>query len=772
MSYDVFISYRHEGADSLAQLIYSRLSENGYRVFLDRDSLRGGKFNEKLLHYIEECNDVILILPPNALERCDDPEDWLYQEITHAIENNKNIIPIMMEKFEWPKFLPEGLKTLPDYNGIHHSKDFVNELIDRIFLFLNSKPDKKGFQKAKKLEKRKLLINQLMKGKSILMIGLTLAVMIGAVFTGYRYYTDKMEAAERSTITFQLVASDEMSASEYYDAVETVEERIRLFTGGEKYTFEISEDVVKIRFDIGLLHEIDPTEFLQCYISRPMDLYLLDTSSQVLAKLEREDIVSMEFLQGPNEQIDLSTYEMEDVKDYTYAKIHLSQQVLDEIVEKFGSLPEELWLAQDIEVNQRWFYYQLTNSSEPNEYFFIDTYQLKGIEDVIEFNYTNEAFSKAFTISVEFPVDWEKVEELETAGSYQCNVEDLPENYVTIQYKAGKTDIPEGMYLDAVAAMKERLDALEIPYAFGYTLPNEYDVSVRTSSEHLSRDIVKNLNSNFALKLENPFSYAQPYLDKETLSYRKNEDGTYSIVYEDTSNYGLEEINQYVDEIIGTSNPNIYLTFDGYSIAEANVMENEAEIRAGKIVFDNFNGFKDPSINEQEFFFKFLEVYLQKDSEHIFYDCSIVAENPDEEYGIQLRLIEHEKESYEKIIHEILPDSEVKVSSSYGSNGLYITVNESNAVISENELPDLIKNLYEQCELKSGKIRNTVIDGIKFDGTEISIQMKADPLEHHQMVLHVWSLENGENNPKLQKFMEILEEDPYFKQELLLQKPE
>ena len=45
MKYDIFISYRRDGGDTLSQLIYDRLTHRGYRVFLDIESLNAGKFN-------------------------------------------------------------------------------------------------------------------------------------------------------------------------------------------------------------------------------------------------------------------------------------------------------------------------------------------------------------------------------------------------------------------------------------------------------------------------------------------------------------------------------------------------------------------------------------------------------------------------------------------------------------------------------------------------------------------------------------------------------
>ena len=76
MKYDIFISYRRDGGDTLSQLIYDRLTHRGYRVFLDIESLNAGKFNEKLLEVIEECKDIVDVLPPNGLDRCNNEGDW------------------------------------------------------------------------------------------------------------------------------------------------------------------------------------------------------------------------------------------------------------------------------------------------------------------------------------------------------------------------------------------------------------------------------------------------------------------------------------------------------------------------------------------------------------------------------------------------------------------------------------------------------------------------------------------------------------------------
>ena len=142
--YDIFISYRREGGFEMADSINQRLQKAGYSVFLDLEQLNSGKFNVKLLEVIEGCNDFILVLPPNALDRCDDQEDWVRREVEHAISCGKNIVPIMLRGFEWPdkNAMPENLRDLSLYNGITASDHNVfEENIERLKKkFLKSKP--------------------------------------------------------------------------------------------------------------------------------------------------------------------------------------------------------------------------------------------------------------------------------------------------------------------------------------------------------------------------------------------------------------------------------------------------------------------------------------------------------------------------------------------------------------------------------------------------------------------------------------------------------
>lgn len=142
--FDIFISYRRAGGFEVADSVYQRLVAKHYSAFLDMEQLNAGTFNTKLLDVIDGCKDFIIILPPHALDRCSDKEDWVRREVEHAIKGGKNIIPIMLRGFEWPakESLPESLRELPNYNGITAADHNVYvENIERLkHNFLTSRP--------------------------------------------------------------------------------------------------------------------------------------------------------------------------------------------------------------------------------------------------------------------------------------------------------------------------------------------------------------------------------------------------------------------------------------------------------------------------------------------------------------------------------------------------------------------------------------------------------------------------------------------------------
>ena len=140
MKYDVFVSYRRTSFES-ANLIAEKLRSMGFSVFFDVETLRSGNFNEQLYNVIDNCNDFVLVLPPNALDNCNNEADWVRKETIRAISKNKNIIPVMLSGFEYPSPMPSGMEQLSQYQSIKAGEqEFFDMSMHRLAGYLKSKP--------------------------------------------------------------------------------------------------------------------------------------------------------------------------------------------------------------------------------------------------------------------------------------------------------------------------------------------------------------------------------------------------------------------------------------------------------------------------------------------------------------------------------------------------------------------------------------------------------------------------------------------------------
>lgn len=138
--YQVFISYRRETGENLAQLLYYKISGDGYSTFLDVKKMHSGKFNEQIYNAIDECDDFILVLSENALDRCSESNDWLRLEIEYAFKTNKNIILVFGRNFRFPDSIPLSIKQIKDYEGVTANSEFFDATIEKIEKLMESIP--------------------------------------------------------------------------------------------------------------------------------------------------------------------------------------------------------------------------------------------------------------------------------------------------------------------------------------------------------------------------------------------------------------------------------------------------------------------------------------------------------------------------------------------------------------------------------------------------------------------------------------------------------
>lgn len=137
---DVFVSYRRSNGSQLASLLKVHLQLRGFSVFIDVERLEAGKFDNNLLDSIQSAKNFILVLSPNALDRCigdHECKDWVHKEIVAALASECNIIPIM-DNFHWPEpeQLPEDMRSISNFNGIRWYHDYQDACVNKIERFI------------------------------------------------------------------------------------------------------------------------------------------------------------------------------------------------------------------------------------------------------------------------------------------------------------------------------------------------------------------------------------------------------------------------------------------------------------------------------------------------------------------------------------------------------------------------------------------------------------------------------------------------------------
>jgi tetratricopeptide (TPR) repeat protein len=132
----VFLSYRRTNALG-ARAIFQSLTSHGYDVFFDFNGIASGDFESVILENIRARAHFIVLLTPSALERCGDPGDWLRREIETALNIRRNIIPLMLEGFDFGSpgiagQLTGTLAPLKSYNALRVPAEYFDEAMERL----------------------------------------------------------------------------------------------------------------------------------------------------------------------------------------------------------------------------------------------------------------------------------------------------------------------------------------------------------------------------------------------------------------------------------------------------------------------------------------------------------------------------------------------------------------------------------------------------------------------------------------------------------------
>jgi tetratricopeptide (TPR) repeat protein len=132
----VFLSYRRTNV-SWALAIYQYLSEHGYDVFFDYKSIGSGDFDRIIVENIKARAHFVVLLTPSALEPRSDHINYFRREIETALDNKRNIVPVMIENFDFsePKIacqLTGRIAALTQYSALSVPAEYFQAAMERL----------------------------------------------------------------------------------------------------------------------------------------------------------------------------------------------------------------------------------------------------------------------------------------------------------------------------------------------------------------------------------------------------------------------------------------------------------------------------------------------------------------------------------------------------------------------------------------------------------------------------------------------------------------
>lgn len=783
MKYDVFISYRRDGGDTLSQLIYDRLTHRGYRVFLDIESLNAGKFNEKLLEVIEGCKDMVIVLPPNGLDRCRNEGDWVFRELEHAMKLKKNIVPVLMKGFEWPDDLPEAIADIQNYNGIIDNKDYFDAVIDKMTTLLTSRPAVGGNAFRKLGERSTTIKSQVKKRKRIIFGIIFLLFACIAAFAGLKYTEKQRRMAEQENVVIRLMPSDDMNASEFYDVAEIVKERFDILADGEKYSFEDEKGEIKVVIPESVFHEVDIQQTMQCYVTRPTEIYLATTwdgdwnremNENEYFHIDRDAIESVELVTEVPGEVDFGEYELYGVESEEDCQ-YFALTVDDETAKAAKAWMEETQsegyeLYQDLVEYGRMnsYYYKIAGSFEnDNVLYFVDNYQYSNYLNLILHNYQNETSSKPFYFSIKLPVDWEYDDNEEVSfGENQCNIDEIDqEHFARYDFRTYADEFTEGEQKDILNTFKKRLDSLGIPYAFGYQGEGIQNISVAINPDYMNSIVSDYLGGYCKIEVKSRFYELMGTAYIENVEIVENADGSYQLELIPSETWHGYEKQEGIDQISKDEEIFLCISDSPDVILDASTVSEAFD--GEKFVFDSLSGYGLETIEaEEKFVFDFLKVLNETEIPNTY---SVEVLHTDlEEDEIELIIPEstagdERKEFLENAIEEagITDNYEITVTKAGQSVRLDIFCPENEDYVEY--VNHSVKEIYEKCNLKTGDIAY-------FDLSFYKGQKKTEAfsliisISYYTNNLQIYGSFYGIEDAEKQAINHLINEDEFYKQ--------
>lgn len=438
----------------------------------------------------------------------------------------------------------------------------------------------------------------------------------GLAAAGRMYYKnneEKFKFRGIKTETTVVLLDEDITAREYYDAMELIREKMDAFAGGEDYILREKENQAEIIAPLSLYGGESVDMVMSRDIFLPLVFHMWTGSGGVA--LERADIVSLKQKMAQNQ-----SEGVQEPESFIYWELKITDEAADKLekaLEKAGGYKmENCWYELEMKYMDYSKYYNYFEVSEDRKTCYLHTaYDLP--EELKEFE--TACSRQTYEIFYEIPVEWE--EESIIKGENQCSVKEISEPSISVEYEYYQDDEmvnQRGYWYHTIYEYKRFLDILQIPYAFGVSPDDRRRIIVKAAQKDFPIPYAL-LTGSYYLEMYDEEGDYISYFTTDALDIHKNKDGTYSLKLIAESKEYLEKS---VKEHLKQGRKKVFLILNGYgspgeerAIAECELDES---MTAGEIVFTK-SLLNDGGVFTEEDI-PFLNLLKEKEENHSSFD--------------------------------------------------------------------------------------------------------------------------------------------------------
>ena len=386
---------------------------------------------------------------------------------------------------------------------------------------------------------------------------LILAFMIK--FSGER--TEIPEEAQTPMYHATLTPGADMTVGDFDSALETLKGRLEVFA--DSLPFSVNVDGYKISLDLPqeAFGDLELEEVFYRYLSRPVALSFHDKRSLApeYMPLSRSDLESVSLEFGKIDGADGAEHGFGD-EDYPYLTITLSDDCIQRLGETIQELGENLRFSQDTNYG-----YYTFPTGDGKTFHVLNDDSGGRFTPLLRFNLTNDVLAGGFRVAIDIDsrTDWQNTAAVSLVGKFQANAEEMTEATVEFVLHSDNEASPGEIY-DTEIALKSRLDALEIPYAFGF--PEQKpgtNFAIRTPLRHMGVPILQILTNQSSFQLISGLFSLNLDASSIELSCEKQDDGSFKAFFTMEGESRKQTLEHFLRQIQNNGNEKIRLSIGG-----------------------------------------------------------------------------------------------------------------------------------------------------------------------------------------------------------------